>query len=332
MSKINIAQSKILTILFSLISTKTFTPQLKSFFELNDCLEDNPVLVPFFAEELKKSIRSAESLPAINQLFELMEFCSCQSSLEVRRAFNNKDFLCVVNSISQKKQLDGRTKKKFLSLIQFWKNSFEGSTEGLTNFEWYHNQLSQRNIPFPTVLTSKYLQPPEILINAKFDEEPQPKQKPIPKNLQEFVESLSPRKRKLYKDMRLVMENIVVANQMIDAWEREVLNSMIPSLESMNKKTMVLVDKLYQAKEDFLYNFGLNLIQDFEMTFERFNCRRNNKKIARFQNSSEIFLNNKEKELSFRKDEFENKSQNNKNIQDPKIPDTFISFAGPKKN
>lgn len=302
-------------------------PKIPLFLQINEVITKDPSTIPPFANLLKKAMADSDSPESLLQILEFIDFSTCHSPRELHREYNKIEFLKTLNSLSQKKNLSGAVKLKFLQVVQFLSKSFDRQKDGLANFEWYYQKILSRGIPFPAFEISKYLQQPEQLKSIETVQE-QPAKKQI-NSLEEYVESLSLRQRALNKDFQVVNDNVKLANEMIDSGEGEVLLSILPSLISMNKKLLLLTDKLFKAKSDFLHTFALNLIQDIENSLERYKWWKSGQQIARFESFTDKFLKNKKLEFAGEVNEFGDQKTQSLGFKKQKSDQTNEAFKNP---
>jgi hypothetical protein len=177
-------------------------------------------------------------------------------------------------------------------------------------------------------MVSKYLRSPDQL-RAEIGVTAAPAKPPavVASSLEAFIKSLSSRKQALFKDLAVVHDNVVLANEMIDTREFDVLHSVMPSLQSMKKKLLGLTDKLDKAKWELGNTFALNLIQDIDNTFERFQLVKNAQKPPKFKSFVSAFLDKQRQRFGGQSGEFGTTLQGQSTFKSQSSRN--VPFAGP---
>jgi len=167
----------------------------------------------------------------------------------------------VIIQLLNNKEVSQQAKKKILQLIQNWGLRFEEDSDVLPLFSNVYNALKQKALPFPNEDEAK------VAVNRLKDalegNAPMPDSKPLDK-----------KHSKLRKDLVVVIENVVLTNEMIDAHdlayevdENDALISLVETLRSFEHKIMELIEKI---KNDEVMHLALLTNDDLQKTLRRF--------------------------------------------------------------
>ena len=63
--------------------------------------------------------------------------------------YHQKQFLKIINTIFNQRDLPKNVKDKTLFLIQFWCYFFENQKDVLPNFEWFYKKIRSMKVEFP---------------------------------------------------------------------------------------------------------------------------------------------------------------------------------------
>lgn len=217
-----------------------------------------------------------------------------------------------INLVFSQKIISNDVKEKALYLIQFWARFFHNSGK-YSNFVGYYRLIESKGIEFPPYNESPYIKNKKKIKKSGPFEEADPFE--YYSNLKEQdaahiggsgeSSNFSQRANKLKKDLDVVMENIDLTNNIIDTCieERrmdELLPEMILTLEALNQKMNGLVEKLTDKNEANLLNQVLLIIEDINITKERYKSLTNRKRpgpfISAFKNSDKASQFNREDE------------------------------------
>lgn len=167
----------------------------------------------------------------------------------------------VIIQLLNNKDVSQQVKKKILQLIQMWGLRFEEDSDVLPLFSSVYGALKQRNLPFPSEEEARGQV--SKLKDALDGKAPMPDTKPLDK-----------KHAKLRKDLEVVIQNVVLANEMIDAHdvdqevdENDALVSLVQSLKTFENKIMELIEKI---KNDEVMNLALLTNDDLQKTVKRF--------------------------------------------------------------
>lgn len=167
----------------------------------------------------------------------------------------------VIIQLLNNKDVSQQVKKKILQLIQMWGLRFEDDSDVLPLFSSVYGALKQRNLPFPNEDEARGQV--SKLKDALEGKAPMPDSKPLDK-----------KHAKLRKDLEVVIQNVVLANEMIDAHdvdeevdENDALVSLVQSLKTFESKIMELIEKI---KNDEVMNLALLTNDDLQKTVKRF--------------------------------------------------------------
>jgi hypothetical protein len=167
-------------------------------------------------------------------------------------------------------------------LIQFWKFRFENQQDLLPNFDWYYNVIKSKGVNFPPYQPSEYesSQPIEPIKRQKTlpidysDDESPSNLNPNRSYSDDYldVSTFNEKKKKLYKDLLVVLENIDLTNSIInEKGDREILKTMVSNLNQMENKFDALKKKLKVSGEQELYQFTDDLLKEIMRIYSRVN-------------------------------------------------------------
>jgi hypothetical protein len=167
----------------------------------------------------------------------------------------------VVIQLLNNKEIAQQVKKKILQLIQLWGLRFEDDADVLPLFSNVYSALKQRSLPFPDEGEAKVQV--RKLNDALDGKAPMPDSKPLDK-----------KHLRLKKDLEVVIQNIVLTNEMIDAHdladdieENDAIVSLAESLRTFENKIMELIEKI---KNDDVMNLALMINDDLQKTLKRY--------------------------------------------------------------
>lgn len=194
---------------------------------------------------------------ALFLLDQLMKKCS----LPLHSQVGAKPFMNVIIQLLNNKGVKQNVKKKILQLVQHWGLRFEEDKDVLPLFSSVYSALKQRNLPFTDEREAKeQVKKVKDILEGK---KPEPKKKPLDK-----------KSLKLKKDLEVVIQNIVLANEIIDAHdlddeveENDALVSMIQTVRSFENKLQELILKI---KNDEVMNIALMTNDDLQKTLKRY--------------------------------------------------------------
>lgn len=270
-------QIKALTELDKLLTETTsptvLKPDLAKFKRMSEILNSRTNLPKEFVKVLRSKIMSLKQPRSQLMLFELMEFTTCKCPGPLHTEYNNKEFLQVLNSVFNQAQLSDEVRNKLLSLIQFWNHMFESRRDIYPNFSWYYNLIQSRGVPFPPIRPSPYLESKQSFGQPSAPARgPSGFDAPSSGGLSRddaMFETLDPKQKKLFSDLRVVLENVNLANSMMDQNERD-MDEVIASIAKMQNKLQPLPERLLQANEGFLHAFCTAIIEDTGFTLNRY--------------------------------------------------------------
>ena len=167
----------------------------------------------------------------------------------------------VIIQLLNNKDVSQQVKKKILQLIQHWGLRFEDDSDVLPLFSNVYAALKQRSLPFPSEDEAR--QQVNKLKDALEGKAPMPESKPLDK-----------KHKKLKKDLEVVIENIVLTNEMIDAHDpddevedNDALVSIVQVVRSFENKIMELIEKI---KHDEVMSMALQTNDDLQKTLKRY--------------------------------------------------------------
>lgn len=172
-----------------------------------------------------------------------------------------KTFMNVIIQLLNNKEISQQVKKKILQLIQNWGIRFEDQTDVLPIFTSVYTALKSKNLPFADEDEARGQV--RQLKDALEGKAAMPDGKPLDKKHQ-----------KLKKDLEVVMENVVLSNQMIDAHDideevdtNDALITLVQQVQSFDNKIMELIGKI---KNDQVMHLALTTNDDMLRTMKRF--------------------------------------------------------------
>jgi hypothetical protein len=269
--------------------TETTSPtvlkaDLAKFKRISDILNSRTNIPKDFVKALRSKIMSLKHPRSQLMLFELMEYTTCKCPGPIHTEYNNKEFLQVLNSVFNQAQLGDEVRNKLLGLIQFWNVTFESRKDIFPNFSWYYNVIQSRGVPFPPFKPSPYGEGKQAMGTGQA-----PQNTRAPAGFESagaggfggssgssgstkddaMFETLDPKQKKLFKDLSVVLENVQLANSMMDANERE-LDEVVGSIAKMQAKLQPLPDRLLEANEGFLHAYCVAILEDTNFTLNRY--------------------------------------------------------------
>ena len=167
----------------------------------------------------------------------------------------------VIIQILNTKDVSQQVKKKILQLIQNWGIRFEDDNDVLPLFSTVYGKLKSRNLPFADEDEAR--RQVMLLKEALDGKAAMPDGKPLDK-----------KHTKLRKDLEVVIGNIVLANEMIDAHDidddvdqNDALVSLIQSLRTFENKIVEIIAKI---KNDHVMHLALTTNDDMQKTLKRY--------------------------------------------------------------
>ena len=232
------------------VNSSTGRPEISKFQAVSNFINSNQTCIPQYIDSLKSKLTKENSQKTKLLSLELIEFTSSYCSQALISEYNRKSFLQIVNSILVDQSTEPAVKLKAINLIQFFKIYFEKKSHEYPNFDWYYSTVLKKGIRMPPYDGPNYLK----LKNN---------------NDGSIIGGLDEKQKKLFEDLKVVYENVLLANSMINEKELVATNEVMYNLKVMEKKLLSLPDRLLQAKEDFLYKFALAVIEDIGLTIDR---------------------------------------------------------------
>lgn len=288
-------------------SQTVLKPDLSKFKRISEIINSKTNIPKEFMKLLKTKIMSLKHPRSQLLLFELIEFTTCKCAGPMHTEYNNKDFLQTMNSIFNQKQLSDEVRNKLLSLIQFWNIMFESRKDIYQNFSWYYNLILSRGIPFPPFKQSPYLEGKSLQGQGQNQGQGQGGNQPgqtqptqtgfesMPSNFtppgknDDIFETMSEKQKKLFQDLSVVLENVQLANSMMDENERD-MEEVISSIQKMEKKLQSLPEKLMQANEGFLHAYCFAILEDTSFTLNRYSRYVQRQPTPRFASNAEQII------------------------------------------
>ena len=256
-------------------TSTTIKPDVNRFRRIAELVNAKPTIPKEFVKMLKSRLAAAKHPKSQFLLLDLIEYTTCKCGVHLHNEYNSKVFLQQINAIFNQKMLTDEVRDKALFLIQFWHYFFINKADVLGNFTEYYNTIRKRGVQFPAKTQSDYFVENEspkrkakaesqsMSINVEHTSKDQEK------NAID-ISSFTEKQKKLWKDLNVVVDNVELANSLIDAKEWESLEEVMNNLEIMEKKLQVLPDKLQKADESFLCDFTNALLADIVTTKSRY--------------------------------------------------------------
>ena len=310
------AMTELEKLLTEATSQTMIKPDQMKFKRIVEILNSRANLPKEFAKLLKNKIMSLKHPRSQIMLFEVLEFTTCKGSSPLHNEYNNKDFLQTLNSIFNQKTLTEEVRQKLLGLIQFWNFLFSAKKDLYPNFSWYYNSISNRGVQFPQAKQSSYMSAPmqQSQPSGMMSGSTQPvqttnvssAQKPVqPVQDDEISDTMNDKQRKLFKDLSVVLENMHMANSMMDSNEPGI-DEVIGNMHKMENKLQPLPEKLLQANEGFLHAFCCAILEDMNFTMQRYQRHMNRQPTSKFNSSSEQILEQARQMVRGQNDQTEN--------------------------
>ena len=254
------------------ISSKNTKPATKLYKKIVDNLNSDKNLIPPFVDVVKAQMANFKDSQSQFYLLDLIEYSTCRCGEELHLQYNSKSFLKEINGIFGNSNLTNETKEKALYVVQFWKRFFEEDPVKFKNFPWYYNNIKGKGIPFPEDTESPYehLKVLDVSEAANLKES------------QMYVSDLNKKQLKLFNDLNIVMDNIKVANTMIDQKEHAGLQDVVMHVSGMEKKMKGLPKKLQKSNEEFLYKYLIAILDDISATKMRYKKFKESKPVPKF--------------------------------------------------
>lgn len=250
---------------------------LAKFKRISDILNSKTNLPKEFIKLLKTKVMALKFPRSQMMLFEVIEYTTCKCPGPLHNEYNNKDFLQTLNSIFNQKNLSDEVRNKLLSLIQFWNVFFDAKRDIYPNFNWYFNLIQSRKVPFPPYKQSPYFDQkvslnnqvqPSVRQQGGFDSSQQPSFG-NDSGQGEIFDSMNDKQKKLFKDLSVVVDNVSLANSMMDQNERDI-GEIIDLVQKTESKLQPLLEKLQSAGEGFLHAYCQAILQDTSFTMNRY--------------------------------------------------------------
>ena len=254
------------------INSKHNKPATKIYKKIIDSMNSDKTLIPPFIEVLKAQLSNFKDSQSLYLLFDLIEYSTCRCGEELHLEYNSKSFLKEINSAFGNPGLTNEVKEKALYLVQFWKRFFKEDTVKFKNFPWYYTNIKSKGIPFPADTESPYEHLKVLDVSEAVNL----------KESQMDVSDLNKKQLKLFNDLNIVVDNIKVANTMIDEKENAGLQDVIMHLNGMEKKMKGLPKKLQKSNEEFLYKYLMAILDDISATKLRYKRFKDNKPVPKF--------------------------------------------------
>ena len=162
----------------------------------------------------------------------------------------------------------------------------------LPHFDWYYNIIKKKGVDFPPYEPSEY-EPSEPVQQVQ-------RQRTLPISYsndsnegmdnnanQNFsddyldLSNFNEKKKKLYRDLLVVLENIELTNSIInEKGDKEILKTMLGNLNQMESKFEALKKKLKMSGERELFEFTDDLLKEIMKIYKRANTFSKNNRTA----------------------------------------------------
>lgn len=261
-----------------------------------------------------------------NIALNLLDFLMDKGSISLHSQVGTKDFLGKLINLLKSRENPGM-QIKILGLIKKWGTMFEKSSDILPNFNQTYQALLGSGIKFPEKFVSEYLsfigkeessyvpqttnqvaQPGNKGSNIEHSsskrvvestsKDSRQSNKPFKLKAEEFKKKYA----QFIAEMNIVVDNIELANQIIDACNAgdqidESLRSIMMTLKDCESS---LLKAIQQIKDETLLSACLKLNDDLNQTSERFNLISAGSKPPRFISSFgwTTYLERKEEQVS----------------------------------
>ena len=281
-------------------SSTLYQADIQKFGKISNLLNSQKQLSKEFIRLIKSNLSGRKHPKSQLLVLELIEFTTCKCTNALHNEYNSKSFLKIINTIFNSINLASNVKEKTLSLILFWEKFFENKKDIFGNFNWYYKNIKKRDIPFPTYVPSPYStsqynpqkntkffnnnnnQNNFIEQNSNNNQNNNNNQKNFNNyqnnnnnNNEINKDNLTPRQLKLFNDLEVVVENIDVANSLISSKDRGMSQELVNRLKQMEQRLLKLPDNLMNCGEDFLYSYTMALLEDINITKNRYMTMKN---------------------------------------------------------
>lgn len=256
----------------TVIHSDTKKVDLRHMREISDILNNFPNTVKQFIDAVKNKILQLKSAVSQYLLLDLIEFTTVKGTADLYKAYNSKSFLKAINTFLNDKSLEPRVRDKILHLVDFWTRFFKDRSFFYKNFFWYSDSIKSMGVVFPKYEESHYEAKKEstrsynTLSGCKGDIE-------IDFNTKNV---------KLLRDLDVVVDDINLANLMIDKKELDGLVEVIIALQAIETKLKDLLSKIVDSSDTSLQNYVADLLCDIKNTRNRYKLMRGKRSVPIF--------------------------------------------------
>ena len=139
------------------ISSPTANINLQKFQKISSLINENNKNAKYFATSLKQLIQANKHPKTQIAFLELIEYTTLKTGRALHNEYNNLEFLKVINSIFNQKNLSNDVREKALFIFQFWNDYFNDKKDLFPNFEMVYRKILSTGAQMPNHLQSKYL-------------------------------------------------------------------------------------------------------------------------------------------------------------------------------
>lgn len=300
---------KIMTELEKLLKTVTSStaikPDVAKYHRIAQLLNSKTNIPKEFVKRLKTKLATSKHPKSQYLVLDLIEYTTCKCTIHLHNEYNSKVFLQQINALFNKRNLMDNVRQKALFLIQFWNNYFNDKKDILSNFGQYYTSIVKRGVSFPDKRNSDYHNINEAPVrgievednkresyglergSSNNNNNDQDNQK-AEMDTSEFTD----KQKKLFKDLNVVVDNVELANSMLDRQEYDGLQEIMENIFTMESKLKMLPSKLQKAGEDLLYSFSNALLADIASTRDRCTSLQNGMGPGQYQSRTQQVIRN----------------------------------------
>lgn len=252
-------------------------PQVDIMKQIGMMLRDRPATVQDFVTHVKVQLLENKSAVSLYLLLELVEYTTCQCGADLHKEYNSKSFLKDYNVLLKRGGLEPLVQEKALYVLQFWVRYFKNEGERYKNFKWYYAGVKKMGVSFPVDSPSPY-ESRRIKVSPVVVETQSRSPSPVKQTEMEF----NKKQIKLLADLDVVVDNIRLANEMIDNKEGECLSDTMTHIDAMESKMESLPAKLNKPNEELIYQYSISIYNDLSNTKIRHEALRAKRKVPAF--------------------------------------------------
>ena len=280
MEKKKTYSAEMCSIFYLAIDSNNKKPQILTMQQLTNTLNNKMDTLPEFINLLKENIVKEKSPISQYLLLDLIEYTTCQCSANLYEEYNRKSFLKVINSLLMQENLHINVENKILHLIRFWELFFEENKYLYGNFTWFAAKLRSKGLSLSDNVISPYvaLKPDMTTISSK-------------EQASQVIElEFNKNQIKLLKDLNVVIDNLKLANSMIDQFELKALSDVLVYIKAAGMKLEDLQLKLKKIEEEILLKYVEAILDDIKFTKLRYKKLKLGKPVPNFNTKTQTII------------------------------------------